>query len=284
MNSSSRLILPEKLKYYAFDWDDNILIMATKIYLLLNWQEVGVSTRDFAHIRNNLWDSKDLIDQIKKWVHYILENWKSFRDFTVEWDKQFETDFMNATLWPSWDQFQECINNASIFSIITARWHSSAAMTKAIENMIFSWFEWLNLDQICQNMYNFMKLANNNTGNKVLTWDKELIDYYLGLSRMYPVSNNSEMEKYWISWSTISPEIAKWHSLLHFVNHITKKVDKLVPELYQRPKITVWFSDDDKKNVEFMKIFMEKHWLWEDILHNLFDTSSWESKKIQLLR
>jgi len=37
------------LKYYAFDWDDNIMVMPTKIMVLdENGNEVGMSTEDFA--------------------------------------------------------------------------------------------------------------------------------------------------------------------------------------------------------------------------------------------
>ena len=37
------------LKYYAFDWDDNIMHMPTKIMVLDDkGSEVGMSTEDFA--------------------------------------------------------------------------------------------------------------------------------------------------------------------------------------------------------------------------------------------
>ena len=40
------------MKYYAFDWDDNILTMPTKIIVKdEDGDEVGMSTEDFAHYR-----------------------------------------------------------------------------------------------------------------------------------------------------------------------------------------------------------------------------------------
>ena len=40
------------LKYYAFDWDDNIATMPTQIILLSDEdEEVGMSTEDFADYR-----------------------------------------------------------------------------------------------------------------------------------------------------------------------------------------------------------------------------------------
>ena len=43
------------MKYYAFDWDDNIMIMPTKIILKdEDGNEVPMSTEDFAHYRSFL--------------------------------------------------------------------------------------------------------------------------------------------------------------------------------------------------------------------------------------
>jgi hypothetical protein len=40
------------LKYYAFDWDDNILTMPTQIILRTeDNEEIGMSTEDFAEYR-----------------------------------------------------------------------------------------------------------------------------------------------------------------------------------------------------------------------------------------
>ena len=43
------------LKYYAFDWDDNIMTMPTQIILVDNkGEEVGMSTEDFAEHRHQV--------------------------------------------------------------------------------------------------------------------------------------------------------------------------------------------------------------------------------------
>ena len=43
------------LKYYAFDWDDNIVIMPTQIMLQSEQGgEVGMSTEDFAEYRQKI--------------------------------------------------------------------------------------------------------------------------------------------------------------------------------------------------------------------------------------
>jgi hypothetical protein len=43
------------MKYYAFDWDDNIVHMPTKIVLKTeDGDEIGMSTEDFAKYRHDL--------------------------------------------------------------------------------------------------------------------------------------------------------------------------------------------------------------------------------------
>jgi hypothetical protein len=43
------------MKYYAFDWDDNIMNMPTKIILKDDdGDEVGMSTEDFAEYRTEI--------------------------------------------------------------------------------------------------------------------------------------------------------------------------------------------------------------------------------------
>ena len=43
------------LKYYAFDWDDNIVIMPTQIMLKTeDGFETGMSTEDFAEYRQRI--------------------------------------------------------------------------------------------------------------------------------------------------------------------------------------------------------------------------------------
>ena len=61
LNTTSSLIegfddvgTPE-MKYYAFDWDDNIMMMPTKIILKDDSDnEVGMSTEDFAEYRTEI--------------------------------------------------------------------------------------------------------------------------------------------------------------------------------------------------------------------------------------
>ena len=43
------------LKYYAFDWDDNIVTMPTRIMVKSDkGEDIGMTTEDFAHYRSKI--------------------------------------------------------------------------------------------------------------------------------------------------------------------------------------------------------------------------------------
>ena len=87
------------MKYYAFDWDENILEMPTKIILKdKDGEEVPMSTEDFAHYRGML-DKKEDFEYNGHTVVGFASN--PFRYFTVEGDKNFIVDSMLAKLGPS---------------------------------------------------------------------------------------------------------------------------------------------------------------------------------------
>ena len=268
------MTLPKELQYYSFDWDDNLLHMPSKIYLLKNWEKVAVSTMDFAKVRKEIW----------KGEYVLLPGDESFVDFRPEWDKKFFKDSFEAPLGPSWLEFVKCINKASIFSIITARGNSAKAIKETIAEMIRKEYNGINRDQVFTNMIMFMQFAKNNGHPIDIVYDSEsLLDAYMELQKIYPVSNKEEMKLLWIDATAVAPEEAKKHALSHFVEHIHEKVDTIcTPET--RPTLKIWFSDDDLHNVENMKVFMEKGWLGDKILPYLYHTTEWKINKIDITK
>ena len=106
------------MKYYAFDWDDNIMTMPTKIILKdEDGKEVGMSTEDFAEYRTQI--GNEPFDYEGHTIVNFAED--PFRYFGVKGDKQFVVDSMIAKPGPAWPDFVEAINNGSILSIITLR-------------------------------------------------------------------------------------------------------------------------------------------------------------------
>ena len=86
--------LTPTMKYYAFDWDDNLMYMPTKIYLKdEDGNSVGMSTEDFAEYRSEI--GKEPFEYEGHTIVGFDDD--SFRDFRVTGDKQFLNDAMKLS-------------------------------------------------------------------------------------------------------------------------------------------------------------------------------------------
>ena len=232
------------MKYYAFDWDDNIMMMPTKIILKdENDNEVGMSTEDFAEYRSEIgvepFDYKG-----SKIVGYSDE---PFRNFRTGGDKQFKIDAMKGKPGPAWSDFVEAINNGSIFSIITARGHNPETIKDAIYNLIISDHMGINKDLLIKNLRKFRDLSNMEDKS-----DMELIKDYMDMNKYYPVSFGTDA-------GAANPEELKVQAMKEFISYVKGQAKELGKKLYIKDDVknrfvpSIGFSDDDLKNVEVMK-------------------------------
>ena len=230
-------------KYYAFDWDDNIAMMPTKIILEDSFgDEVPMSTSDFAEYRSEIGKTK--FEYNGKLVSgYSLNPFKLFR---VEGDRQFLKDTLVAETGPAWDDFVECLNSASIFAIITARGHTPNVMKRAVYQYIIKNFKGIRSEEVYKNLRQYNKDfdAKGRDGS---------IQGYLDLCKFYPVSNERVSNS--LGGGSVSdPEAAKVKALEEFVRYCVK--------LNSGEEIKVGFSDDDRKNMDAV----EKHFHNEENL------------------
>ena len=164
-------------KYYAFDWDDNLVEMPTKIVLLdKSGKEVFMGTEDFADYRGMI--GKEEFDYEGSVVKDYAQN--PFRNFRVAGDAQFLKDveeIKSRQLAPSWDDFVECLNTASIFAIITARGHDPETLKEAVRYLINKNIHGIDSELVSENMKKYRKLF----GRKTIDDKRQLIEKYLGL-------------------------------------------------------------------------------------------------------
>jgi len=242
------------LKYYAFDWDDNIVSMPTEIVLINDeGNEVGMSTKDFAEYRNQI--GKNEFDYNGETIVGFAEN--PFRNFRVEGNKKFIIDSLKAVPGPAFDDFKEAINNGSIFAIITARGHSPETLKQAVYNYIITGFNGIDKNELVKNLRKYRTFVDEEDMS-----DEELIKSYLELNRYNPVSFGDEK-------SATNPEEAKVRAMEDFVSYIKAMAALLNKKIYIKKdmgnKFTpvipeIGFSDDDLRNVELMKKhFEDKH-------------------------
>ena len=232
------------LKYYALDFDDNILNMPTVIHMehLVNgeWVPTDVSTAEFAEIRGD------------------KENWRTqedafseFRDSGPRGINAFLEDVKKAIsmkrFGPAWEDFIECLSSGSLFAIITARGHESPTMRKAIEWIIDNV---LTENQVYSMYNNLMKYAYHFGQDRGDSYDRilkgepsknPLVQEYLDNCDFVGVSSPSR------GGSPDNPEKAKEEALLLFQAKINDYAQKI------GMKAKIGFSDDDLKNVKHIE-------------------------------
>jgi len=232
------------LKYYAFDWDDNIMIMPTKIILKNDkGDNVGMSTEDFAHYRTKI-GSEDF-----EYDGNIIVGFSDdpFINFGVKGDNKFIVDSMIGEIGPSWDDFVECINNGSIFAIITARGHSPGAIREAIYNLIKGNVKGINKKELVKNLKKYRDFMDEDKLS-----DNQMIKEYLDLCKFHPVTYNKPK-------NAQNPEQDKVVALKEFVKYIKELTGDVHKKIFLKKNIrnffspTIGFSDDDIRNVETMK-------------------------------
>ena len=231
------------MKYYAFDWDDNIMYMPTKIYLLDDkGNKVGMSTEDFAEHRSEVGKTPFIYNG-----HTIVGlDSESFKDFGVLGDRKFLKDAMEAKTGPAWSDFVEAINNGSIFSIITARGHTPSAIKEGVYKLIKSNKNGIDSNKLVKNLLRYRDLADEDKLSK-----DQLIRSYLDMCRFHPVSFGVSAET--------NPEPGKIKAMEEFIRYVKQISHQLQRKAFMKNKISnyftpfIGFSDDDVRNVDSMK-------------------------------
>jgi len=269
------------LKYYAFDWDDNILFMPTTIIVAdEDENEVQMSTEDFAEHREKI-GFEPFMYKGKKIVSYSI---KAFSNFRVEGNKKFIIDCMVAKTGPSWSDFVECINGGSIFAIITARGHSPETLKEAVYNLVMSNKNGIDSREVAKNLKKYRDIGNkisSDTNRKALSPSE--LNEYLDMCRFEPVSYNKN--------NASNPEQAKFDALKNFVSYCKS----LATELKNKHEVSgspmfkndvnfnaswepfIGFSDDDLRNVEKIKELLSNE--YEESPVNLYLTKGGNKTK-----
>lgn len=256
------------LKYYAFDWDDNIVTMPTQIILLTeNDEELGMSTEDFADYRGLI--GKEPFEYKGEMIVGYAND--PYRNFGVKGDNAFIIDSMVASIGPSWDDFVECINGGSIFAIITARGHTPSVLREAIYNFIVTDHNGISKDILIDNLKKYRNMSGDETKDGQI-----MINEYLDLCKYYPVTYGEG--------SASNPEEGKIKALREFIAYVKEMSERLGKRAFLKNDVKnnfvpmIGFSDDDPGNVEKIKAFLDKE--YEDKPVRTYLTKGGDKKEI----
>jgi hypothetical protein len=267
--SLKRILFETKLRSYIFDWDDNILHMPTKIKMDKkegdNWVPVEVSTEEFAEVRSN--------PDYRIRNNNVPEAFSNFRQHDT-FLHDVEEAIHNQDFAPSYEKFKEALIYGNDFAINTARGHKSKTIRDGVKlfiNMVFD----KNEKKI---MVDNIKKINPDLKN-----DEQVIDWYLdNMGEYYAVSSDEFMERFNLSGDAASnPEKSKQMAIQHFVDKVKSNIQKFLDNSKYK-KMSFGFSDDDKKNVNAVKSYIDKELkkLYPDFHFIVYDTSERGKKKI----
>lgn len=238
------------LKYYIFDWDDNILHMPTHIHLEKRnaqgeWVPHSVSTAAFSVIRADQetyrppkgdWEAafRDFRDIDGDNENVLLRDTKTAIDRVVNEGEKAG---------PSFEKFRTTLVEGRLFAIVTARGHSPAAIRQAVEYFIETVLTPDEKQVMLRNLRGYLACF---APDHNMTHDADVMTYYLNHNKYHGVmSPHFKAMMGQPPGSSPNTEAGKQFAIKDFVEHvieITRASGLTNP-------ISVGFSDDDEDNV-----------------------------------
>lgn len=263
------------LRFYIFDWDDNVLFMDTPILVeqLTGgvWCERRLGTSEYALIRHEL----------PKQNHYRYPQTEGSPDYSRAYaafndrpgePSHFLIDTVAAIAQqrfaPSYNCFKEALIAGSLFMICTARAHRPASLREGVEYVINN----VLTDAERQTMYTNLGGFHQYYKGTALPDAAGLLDWYLGKCGFVPISS-PEFAR------TVPPntpvESAKFIAVERFVSYATGLFYRYAGRIN---RMTIGFSDDDQKNVKAIAAVFRKH-SYPNVDFYLYNTST-KTKKL----
>lgn len=255
-------IADRDLKYYIFDWDDNILCMPTHIHLerrLANgtWVPHLVSTSLFAVIRG---DTEHYRPPHGDWV----EAFQEFQDFGPADPNHFLSDAATALDHvlsgaekppKSFNTFRKTLIEGRLFAIVTARGHRSETLRKGVELFIQRVLTPIEKRTMLANLRGYIVCYDGAAANQGLD-DAGVLAYYLNLNRYHAVTSPQfqQMVDQKLGRSITAFEGRKEFAIRDFVEHLFTIIERIG---VHKP-ISVGFSDDDPANIRAVETYIEK--------------------------
>lgn len=249
---------PLHLKFYMFDWDDNILHMPTRIHLekktRRGWVPYEVSTAQFARIRRTMKGCRPLGDD---WDRAFAD----FYDVGHRGADAFLDDTRKALAplargghrgAPSFEKFRRALVEGRLFGIITARSHSGAAIRKGVEYFIRRVLTAAERRAMVRNLRGYIAYFE---GDPAALTDAQVVRQYLDMCRYRGVTSPEFQQLMGRKLGgSESPEHAKQFAIREFVHHAIG----LIKGRRRHEPISIGFSDDDRRNIEAVESYIRQ--------------------------
>lgn len=280
-------------KYYIFDWDDNILHMATKIRLEHRgedgvWRPVEVSTSTYAMIRN---DTEHYRAPIEGGWRAAFSNFEDLpgEDTAPSENNCFIADTIDALNrvaagekpGPSFTAMRRTLREGRLFAIVTARGHSPATLQRAVRLFIERVLTNEERAEMMSNLRGYRRYLDG-VADGAFGTDEEELNYYLGMCRYCAVGHRDFLEqmnsdpvyneRLSLTANDAKSELAKEFAIRDFVEHIFHMLRRTGAT---GRAVSIGFSDDDRGNVKAVSNFIRSELAkrFADFKFVVYDTS-----------
>jgi len=245
------------LKYYIFDWDDNVLHMPTRIHLerrtgARDWVSHSVSTSVFSIIRK---DTARYRPMHGDWE----EAFRDFRDITVKNENVFLRDTREAIdrvargdtePAPSFEKLRRTLIEGRLFSILTARGHDPEIIKAGVRYFIEKLLNGREKAEMLRNLRGYLACFEPGHG---IESDSNVLEYYLSLCRYYGVMSPHFRELLrQHDAEAADTEEGKQFAIRDFLAYVLAILRRCG---VNRP-VSIGFSDDDVHNVQAVEAFI----------------------------
>ncbi len=247
------------LRYFVFDWDDNILHMPTRIHLEHlteegKWVPYSVSTSLFSLIRG---DTEHYRPPGGSWE----EAFRDFRDVEIEEENVFLRDTRNAidrvvsgeeSPAPSFDTLKRVLTEGRLFAIVTARGHDPDVLKAGVRYFIERTFTPDEKRVMLRNLRGYLEWLE--PGHDKDT-DDDVLEYYLSLNKYHGCMSPrfaALLREH--DYGAAGTEEGKQFAIRDFVRHV---IGILRERGVDKP-ISVGFSDDDEGNARAVETYIEQ--------------------------
>lgn len=256
-NPPNLRVVGRDLRYYVFDWDDNILHMPTRIHMERRgddgrWAPHPVSTAVFSMIRT---DTARYRPEQNDWECAC----RDFRDLEVGDENIFLRDTRLAIdrvvagrerAAPSFRRFRNALTEGRLFAIVTARGHAPGIIRAGVQYFIDQVLTERERLQMLANLKGYLECFVPGHGCRS---DRDVLDYYLGHNRYHGVRSPHFRELMRKRGAEMTgTEHGKQFAIRHFVEHVIH----LSKERGLTKPISVGFSDDDELNAMAVEDFI----------------------------
>lgn len=247
------------LRYFIFDWDNNILHMPTRIHLERltdegEWVPCSVSTALFSLIRS---DTEHYRPPGGSWEHAFCD----FRDIEIEEENVFLRDTRQAidrvvsgdeAPAPSFETLKRVLMEGRLFAIVTARGHDPDVLKAGVRYFIDRIFTVAEKQTMLRNLRGYLEWLEPGHDRRT---DDEVLDYYLSLNKYHGcMSSRFRALLCEHNYEGADTEEGKQFAIRDFVRHV---VGILRERGVDKP-ISVGFSDDDEGNALAVERFIER--------------------------